>query len=53
MDWSWMKASHVSDEYHHEVEQFLQFTEQNAQSLEGGGDFFVHVFNVWTGDATQ
>ena len=44
MDQSWMKASCISDEYQHGVEQFLQFTEQNAQSL--GKIFSVHVLNV-------
>ena len=39
MDRSWMKASRISDEYHHGVEQFLQFIEQNAQSLRGGKFF--------------
>ena len=33
-----MKASRINEEYQHGVEQFLQFTEQNAQSL--GGKFF-------------
>ena len=38
MDQSWMKASRISDEYENGVEQFLQFTERNAQSL--GGKIF-------------
>jgi len=35
MDRSWMQASHISDEYENEVEQFLQFTEINVPSLRG------------------
>ena len=38
MDRSWMKASRIIDEYQHEVELFLLFTERNVQSL--GGKFF-------------
>ena len=38
MDQSWMKASRINDEYENGVEQFLQFTERNAESL-GGGEF--------------
>jgi len=33
-----MKASRISDEYRNGVEQFLQFTQLNAESLRG--DFF-------------
>ena len=33
-----MKASRINDEYKNEVEQFLQFTEQNVESF--GGKFF-------------
>jgi len=33
MDQSWMKASHISDKYANGVEQFIQFTEHNAQSV--------------------
>ena len=38
IDRSWMKASHMSDEYENGFEQFLQFTQLNAESL--GGKFF-------------
>ena len=33
MDRSWMKEKRISDEYENEVEQFLQFTQLNAESL--------------------
>ena len=33
MDQSWMKASRISDEYANRVEQFIQFTEHNAQNV--------------------
>ena len=33
MDRSWMKAKRISDEYENRVEQFLQFTQLNAESL--------------------
>ncbi|KAG4991588.1 hypothetical protein JHK87_025045 [Glycine soja] len=35
MDRSWMKAKRISDEYENGVEQFLQFTQLNAESLRG------------------
>ncbi|KAH1225203.1 hypothetical protein GmHk_11G032164 [Glycine max] len=35
MDRSWMKASHISDDYGNGVEQFLQFIEMHAPSLHG------------------
>ncbi|KAG5035396.1 hypothetical protein JHK87_010306 [Glycine soja] len=35
MDQSWMKAKRISDEYENGVEQFLQFTQLNAESLRG------------------
>ena len=44
MDQSWMKASRINDEYENGVEQFLQFTECNAESL--GEIVFVQVLNV-------
>ena len=35
MDRTWMKASLISQEYENGVEEFLQFTKRNAQSLRG------------------
>ena len=51
MDRSRMKASRMSDKYENGVEQFLQFTQLNAESL--GGNFSAHVLNVWMGDNSQ
>ena len=38
LDWSWMKASRISDIYENEVEEFLQFAQQNAPVM--GGTYF-------------
>ena len=35
MDQTWMKGSPITQEYENGVEEFLQFTECNAQSLHG------------------
>ena len=35
MDQSWTKVPHISDNYHKGVEDFLQFTQQNAPVLAG------------------
>ena len=35
MDRSWMKASHVTEEYENGVEDLLQYAERNAPSLRG------------------
>ena len=42
-----MKASRISDEYENGVEQFLQFTQQNAESR--GGKFFCPCVNCVNG----
>ena len=35
MDQSWMNASHISEQYEHGVEEFLQFAQSKAQPMWG------------------
>jgi len=35
MDWTWMNAHHVSEEYEKGVDKLLQFSWQNGKPIKG------------------
>ena len=44
MNRSWMNSSRISDVYENDVENFLQFTQQNGKNIHENWVFYISYF---------